>query len=371
MRIVINALQFKPNSSGIGVLIRDLFGLFVLRTAFPCQVVLSANAPDFSAGNSTEIVRASFDHRQNVRRMWFQTVTLGTLCKDAVLLTTDSKLPLFLPKSCRVLPVITDLAVYRMGSVYKLSRALWWRLQYRYLRSRAERYLAISEFTKSELVSVFHLPPEKIDVVPCACGESMRRVKDAALLDAVRARYALPEQFLLFVGNANPRKNLDRVLRAFDTARSAGDFPYKLVIAGEQGWKFDRVAALAPLAHREDVLFTGFVPDEDLPALYTLASLFVFPTLYEGFGLPVLEAQRCGVPVLTANTSSLPEVGGDGCFYVNPLDEAEICAGMRQVLLTPDLAAELTNRGTENAARYSWTRSASLLENIIAEEMAK
>lgn len=366
MKIVVNALQYKPNSSGIGVLIRDLFGPLTHVTGRECLVVLSKDSPDFSADAGTELIRSPWEKGQGLRRMFFQSFLMGRrYCRDTVLLTADSKTPLFLPKSCVLVPLVTDLAVYRMPEVYQRSRVLWWRLQYRYVCRRARFYLAISEFTKKEMTDVLGITPERIYVVPCACSERMRRVEDPDELSAVRERYGLLEQYMLFVGNSNPRKNLERMIQAFDLLKNRTGLPHQLIIAGEQGWRFDREAALSGVKHRDDVRFIGFVPDEDMPALYSGAELFLFATLYEGFGVPVIEAQRCGVPVVTSSCSSLPEAAGDGAVYADPYDVESIAEAMQSVLEDKALAAELVEKGYANAKRFSWKKSAEMLNEII------
>ena len=365
MDVVINALQYKKNSSGIGIMLRELFGAYSGLARRQCRIVLPADGPDFPAGPGAEVVRVPWSHGQGLGRMFFQTFQLGRrYCKDAVLLATDSKAPLILPPNCILIPLVTDLAVYRLKEAYQLSRVVWWRLQYRYVCRCADRFLAVSEFTKREMVDILHIPPEKIAVVPCACSSEMRPVADPASLVVLREKYRLPERFVLFVGNFNPRKNLERLIRAFDRAKGEG-LIHHLVIAGEQGWKFDRTAALRGIRHSRDIHFTGYVPDGDMPTLYSAAELFAFPTLYEGFGIPVLEAQACGTPVLTSNGSSLPEVGGEGAVYVDPYDTEGICAGMRHVLDNPEIAQQLVQKGLANVQRFSWQASAERLDEMI------
>ena len=169
---------------------------------------------------------------------------------------------------------------------------------------------------------------------------------------------------MLFVGNFNPRKNLERLIRAFDRAKENG-IPHQLVIAGEQGWKFNRDKVVQGINHSKDIRFTGYVPDEDMPALYSAADLFVFPSLYEGFGIPVLEAQACGTPVLTSNGSALPEVGGEGAVFVDSYDIDDISGGMLRVLQSPRLAASLREKGLQNVQRFSWEASARRLDEIV------
>lgn len=371
-RIVMNALSYKQDSSGIGVMIRELFFRLAALSPQECAAVLSKDSPVLPRNLSLQEIRSPYNHSQGLRRMLFQTVIFGRqYCRDALLLTTDSKTPFFLPSSCRLVPLVTDLAVYRMGNVYKLSRTLWWKLQYRYVRRKAVHYIAISAFTKGEMVKILGIAPEKIDIVPCACDPAYVRVTEEAHLAALRRKYGLSNRVILFVGNNNPRKNLSRTIQAFDAVRRASSAPLQLVIAGEQGWKFDRAQALAGIEFADDVRFLGFVPDADMPALYSAASVFAFPTLYEGFGIPVLEAQQCGVPVLTSNTSSLPEVGGNGALYVNPKSVEEIAQGMCSLLENDTFSQQLVARGYENAQRFSWERSAEKLNEIVERVMQK
>lgn len=368
-KIVINALTYKKNSSGIGVMIRDLFGAFTKVTMRGCQVLVTRDAPEFCAGENTELVSVSCDYRQSLRRIWFQTVQMGRRYgENAVLLVTDSKMPFFLPKSCTAVPLITDLAVFRMPEVYQSSRVLLWKFQYLYVKRRANFFLTISQFSKEEIVALLKISPERVHVVPCACSENIKRVEDAEQLSLLRKKYNLPEKFVLFVGNTNPRKNLRRLIRAFDMAKEYG-IPHQLVIAGDQGWKFNRDEALCGLKHMEDIRFIGFVPDEDMCALYSAADLFVFPTLYEGFGIPILEAQSCGTPVLTSNCSSLPEVGGEGAIYVDPYREEDIRDGLLKVLNHPELVQDLIQKGYQNKTRFSWQKSAERLNEIIEREI--
>ena len=364
MRVTINALQYRNHSSGIGVLLRELFGR--LEGELPCRVVLPRDCPPFPEHPGSELVYAPCSNAQGLRRVLFQTFIMGPrYCKNAVVLTTDSKVPLFLPRSARLASVITDLAVFRMSEVYQGSRSLLWKLQYRYLCRRAERFIAISEFTKRELMDVLGIPAEKIDVVYCAAPEDMGRVKDRAELEACRRKYDLSRPFVLFVGNFNPRKNLERLIRAFDRMKTETGLPHELVIAGEQGWKFDRAAALAGVEHAAQVRFIGFVPDGDMPALYTLADVFAFPTLYEGFGIPMIEAQRCGAPVLTADGSCMREIGGEGAVYVDPYSETAIADGLGRILTDEALRGRLVEAGYRNAERFCWQDSAKMLTKIV------
>ncbi len=366
MKIVINALQYCPNGSGIAVNLRELFGPFTGLTGLPCRLILPKDSPPFPCADKTDVIFAPCDYGEGLRRILYQSFVLGKrYCRDALLLTVDSKIPLVLPKTCRVIPEITDLALFRMAETYQRSRVLLWKMQYRFLCRRAERFIAISAFTKNEMTQLLGIPQEKIDVVYCAARQDIRRVSDEETLESLRSRYHLPRHYILFLGNFNPRKNLARLIRAFDRMKRETELPHELVIAGGQGWKFSAEEALAGVAAKKAVHFIGYVPDEEIPALYSAAALFAFPTLYEGFGIPLLEAQQCGTPVLTSNVSALPEVGGDGALYVNPYDEEEIAKGMEKLLADRALCEDLIRKGYRNAERFSWEASAAQLNQII------
>ena len=222
---------------------------------------------------------------------------------------------------------------------------------------RATHLIAVSEATRQDLITTYKLPPEKVTVIyeaadPQFCPQPQTKV------EAVRAHYGLPQQFLLYVGTIEPRKNLIRLLQAWEILYLEGKAP-PLVIVGKRGWLSDNFfAALENSPVRDAVILTGYVSDEDLPALYAAATVFIFPSLYEGFGLPPLEAMACGVPVACSNTASLPEVVGDAAMLFNPTATEEIIQVLSKLLNNTDLREALKKRGFERAAQFSWDRTA-------------
>jgi len=190
-------------------------------------------------------------------------------------------------------------------------------------------------------------------------------ITDPDTLARVRNRYGLPERFILYVGTIEPRKNLTTLLEAYAalTSRVSNlQYPISnihLVIAGRKGWLYEGFfRRLRELGLEREVVFPGFVPDEDLPALYSAAELFVFPSLYEGFGLPPLEAMACGTPVITSNSSSLPEVVGEVGIMVEPRDVRALAEAMELVLTDEGKRREMREKGLRQAARFSWKRTA-------------
>lgn len=364
-KIVINALQYRPNGSGISITLRELFGRFTSETKRKCRVILPKDSPVFPSSGKTEIIEIPYRYEEGIKRVAFQSFNMGKYCKNTILLTIDSKVPFFLPSSCRLIPLITDLAVFRLSETYQKSREILWKAQYKYLRNRATHFLTISEFTKAEMVDILGIPREKIDIIPSAASADMKEVIDSARLKEVRQKYSLPANYILFVGNFNPRKNLERLISAFDLWKEQTSMKHELVIAGGTGWKFSAESALRSIKHKGEIHFLDYVADLDMAALYSAADLFAFPTLYEGFGLPIIEAQLCGTPVLTSNISAMPEVGGEGALYVNPYDVATIADHMEKVLVDNALRNKIVCKGFENAKRFSWEASARKLDCIV------
>lgn len=226
---------------------------------------------------------------------------------------------------------------------------------------RSARVLTVSEASRQDILRFFPgTPPAHVQVVPNAIDAALLADPGVDERERVRERYQIHGRFVLYVGNVKPHKNLDRLVRAFARTRAqAGHDDVKLLIVGQDE---NHYAALRRTAEacgvRHEVRFFGFVPDATLAALYRLASLFAFPSLYEGFGLPPLEAMACGTPVVTSRRSSLPEVLGDAAEYVDPYDIEDIAMALGRVLDDADRRAELRRRGEARAALYSWERSA-------------
>ncbi len=233
---------------------------------------------------------------------------------------------------------------------------------------RASRILTVSETSKNDILRRFKVPAEKISVIYNAIDDRFNVAPSDEQVQRVRERYQLDSQFVLYVGNIKPHKNLERLIDAFDRLRRSGFDQLRLLIIGDEISKYP---ALRRAVHRHKlhkaVRFLGFVPIETLVVLYRLADVFVFPSLYEGFGLPPLEAMASGAPVVTSNVSSLPEVVGDAALLVDPYDAESIAEGMRQVLTDGELRATLRARGFVRAQQYSWQQSVEQVYQIYNE----
>jgi glycosyltransferase involved in cell wall biosynthesis len=224
------------------------------------------------------------------------------------------------------------------------------------LRHLVDIVITPSEATKADVVRHLQMDPQRIAVIPWGCDERFHPGGNPEHFAAVQQRYRLPAQYLLFVGTLEPRKNLTALLHAYAMLRAEGcGKDLKLVVAGRTGWLYaDIFDTVKTLALDEDVIFTGFVDDEDIPDLYRGAQLFVFPSLYEGFGLPILEAMASGVPVVTSATASMPEVAGDAAILVDPHDPEAIAEGMARVLTEDRLRQAMIQKGLARARCFTW-----------------
>lgn len=231
--------------------------------------------------------------------------------------------------------------------------------------TRATHILADSQATKADLIEFYNLPPDKISVLYSGVDSQFRPVVDNTASTQVRSKYKLgPRPYIFSIGTVQPRKNYGRLIEALADLRSQ-HYDIDLVIAGGRGWLEDPIYdTLNRLNMQDHVHFTGFVDDSDLPALYSEATCVAFPSLYEGFGFPVLEAMACGTPVVTSNVSSLPEVAGDAALMVDAYDTEALTAALQQLMNDTELRRELTAKGFIQAKRFSWLDSARHLKEI-------
>lgn len=229
--------------------------------------------------------------------------------------------------------------------------------------ARADHILADSQSTKDDLVALLDVPADKVTVVYPGVDARFHPIDDPAEQSRVRQRYGIGSKpFVLGVGTLEPRKNWPALIRAWTLLRQTTALPHTLVIAGGKGWLTGEItSAVTACPLKSEIVLTGFVADGDLPALYSAAGVFAFPSLYEGFGIPVLEALACGAPVVCANNSSLPEAAGDAALLVDARDESELAAALLRMIEDQTLRTERRERGMQHASGFSWPCSAEVL----------
>lgn len=278
-----------------------------------------------------------------------------------------------LPKLTRARSVFTlhDTA-YLLFPEYHLPRnRIYLRAMMPRFLERADRIIAVSENTRRDALRLYRLDPGKIEVIPEGVDARFRPDVDGTIVADVRRRYGLPERFILCISTIEPRKNLTTLLEAYAALRH--DHPdVRLVIVGGRGWLFERFfERLRSLGLEEEVVLTGYVPDEDVPALLNAAEVFAFPSEFEGFGLPPLEAMACGVPVVCSNAASLPEVVGEAGVLLPPRDVAAWVEALGRLLDDAQVREDLRARGLERASRFTWDAAARRTLDVYRSVMAE
>lgn len=258
---------------------------------------------------------------------------------------------------CRIAVTLHDVFSWSCPGNNTLPDTLIYRYWLPRIIHRVNAVITDSKASRSDIARYLPVDAKKLFLVPLGVDQRYRPRPSAERI-AVRSSYGVPDGYLLFVGSIEERKNLRRLLQACARLWAGGE-ERPLLVVGARRWKYTRILeTVQDLNLESHVLFTGYVPDSDLPALYSGADLFVFPSLYEGFGLPPLEAMACGTPVVTSNVSSLPEVVGDAAIMVDPYDVQGLAAAMRKVLDDADLRAEMREKGLARASQFTWERTA-------------
>lgn len=224
---------------------------------------------------------------------------------------------------------------------------------------KAIKIITVSENSKKDIMEFLKIPDSKIEVIYEGVDDSFSRVNDRQKTKAVAEKYGLPSKFILYVGTYLPHKNIETLLHAFHDLKRHHVVPHSLVLAGSEGRNFKKISGLiSELDLNHEVKTIGFVSDEDLPFVYGLCDLFVFPSLYEGFGLPLLEAMACGVPVISSNTSCLPEIGGDAAVYFSPKNVEELSEKITTIISNQNQRNNLIDKGLRRVKLFSWNKMA-------------
>jgi len=263
--------------------------------------------------------------------------------------------PFFFKKG-KCVVTVHDVIALALPELFPMKKRLVLKTAFSTIRKQVDLVVAPSESVKEDVMRHLKVERERIVVIPEGVEERFQPSGDPVRLEAVRRKYGLPPEYVLFVGVLEPRKNIPTLLRAFALLLAEKlDLGLKLVIAGGRGWGLAEIGTMVrSLGLQGHVLFPGFIDEADLPHLYRGALLFVYPSLYEGFGLPILEAMGCGVPVITSNTSSMPEVAGDAAVLVDPTKPETLALAMASVLTDEALREKLRQKGIARARGFSW-----------------
>jgi glycosyltransferase involved in cell wall biosynthesis len=369
MRIGVNLLPFRKQLAGAGRYAKNILENLVQldRQNKYFLFVTENNKTNFQlrADNFIQITCPLPSSSILARILWEQFILPWQLLyyRIDILFTPSVAIPFWTPG--KTVTVIHDMIPFHKSVVkYSKTRSIYIRAATINAIKKSDIIIAVSEHTKREIIEFCASPEGKILVSLEGTDTKYQKISSKSIINEGRIKYKLPDRFILFVGTLEPGKNLQGLIEAFYQLKKENRITQKLVIVGAYGWGTQRHLELInePIL-KDEIIFTGYVPDEDLPLIYNAADLFVFPSFYEGFGLPPLEAMACGTAVITSKLSSLPEIVGDAGLLINPYNTKELTDAIERVIKDEGLRAEMITKGFEQAKKFSWRRASEIIYN--------
>lgn len=372
MRIGIDATALPPQPVGAGnyiiQLIRSLAGMEAVHEFIIFAQPIGQDLIDLPDKNAVEWVIV--DERSSGSRLIWEQLFLPNLVHKAGLNLLHSlhyTRPVRLP--CKSVVTFHDMTIFLYPELHTLARRLYFPRMMKFSAGRADELITVSDSTRDDLIRILNIDPLKVTTTHLGVNPGYKIIDDGDKKKRISEKYSLPENFILYVGLVEPRKNLPVLIESYRRLIE-NELDYELVIVGRYGWMYEEVLEqVRQLNLEHTVRFLGYVPQEDLPLVYNLASLFVYPTIYEGFGLPALEAMACGVPVITSDVSSLPEIV-DGAGLLIPVnDSSALFETMVKVLTDEEMRKDLIRKGPQRAAEFSWSKTAQLTLQVYQKAM--
>lgn len=357
MRIGFDGTPLLGQRSGVGNYTANLLAA-ILQENPDWEFLLYSNREFDALEESLSDLYPVYSPISTRRMLWMHFLLPGIIRKTQPRLChfPNAMAPISLSKP--FILTIHDASLFLHRHFHPMARLLSIRLTLPYLAHRASAIITVSNHARDDLIRIMNLKPEKVFVTHEAASEQFRPVTDNETLEHLRHKYHLPESYILYVGTLESRKNLVRLVRAFSELHKKG-FSHQLVVVGATGWKASNIfREIEDLSLEDKIIMPGYIPKPDLPGILSMSELFVFPSLFEGFGLPPLEAMSCGTPVIASNRSSMPEICGDAAHYIDPEDEQSIIAGMAEILGDKEYHQEMRRRGLERARQFSWRKTA-------------
>jgi glycosyltransferase involved in cell wall biosynthesis len=355
--IGIDAQPLAREKSGVGYYTEQLIRALEMVDGQNEYVLFSTNDFDPPFSDSTRFRKRITPYVWSYA--WMQVGQPFQILKERLDLYHGPNFVAPLAAPCPTLITIHDLSSFIMREKHRWMNNLIQRLLVPSSARRSRAIIAVSEATRNDIMRILGIPAHKIRVIPEGVEGIFEPVTDDESRNHIRCKLGLPQKYILFVGTLEPRKNIPTLLEAYARLIRSGDTEHRLVLAGGHGWGSDAIPQkMRSLGIEANVKFTGYVAREDMSALYSMADLFVYPSLYEGFGLPPLEAMACGTPTIVSDGSSLSSVVADAGLRVDPLDIAGLAEAMRRVLLDETLRRDLIEKGKKRAKCYSWETTA-------------
>lgn len=325
----------------------------------------------YNKPSNKKVEAPNFEHKvQQAPFMWTQRVFPFLLRRDRpdVLFMPIQMLPFLKAKNQKSVVTIHDLAFLLYPETFPAKDAFLHKLYVREAITKADHLIAITEATKQDIIKFYKINPDKITVVYHGVDKDRFRLMQEGeenLVADVKSKYNITKPYILYIGNVQPRKNIQGLIKAYQKLRKTTDHNYQLVIAGAKAWLVEDVMKEIGDDYREDIIFTGRFEDAELSPLLWGADLFVLPSFYEGFGLPILEAMACGVPTVVSNTPSLVEVGGEASLSFDPHNIDDMAKVLDNIISHPDLRQTIRAKGLERVDEFSWDRCAKETIQVI------
>jgi glycosyltransferase involved in cell wall biosynthesis len=361
MRIGIDVTPLPPNPVGAGnYIIHLLQALASLESEHEFIVFAQHSGRELiDLPKKSNVKWVIVPDKSPLRRLVWEQIALPRLAQSAgveLLHSLHYTRPLILP--CASAVTFHDMTFFLFPELHTWTKRVFFPMAMRISARQADALLSVSESTRRDAIRLLHVPEGKIFTTPLGVNEEFRIISDPVILETCRRRYNLPETFILYVGLLEPRKNLPLLLRAYAGLSNLANAP-NLVIVGRPGWGYKEILKQIDVLNLKDkIYFTGYVPTQDLPVVYNLAQVFVYPSIYEGFGLPPMEAMACGIPVITTDVSAMRDHVGEAGILIPSQDEDALTQAMQKILNGPDLREQLSIKGSQQAANFTWKRTA-------------
>lgn len=368
MRIGINAQVLTDGRTGVTRFARNIARV-IPEIGIDHEFIIFGNPKDVVVKQKNAIlVPTSQAINSSTKRILWEQIVLPRLLKAwniDIMYYPDYGSPFF-NKPRQVIVTFHDVTPFAVPSTMGNTRGYYKRLAMKKSAIYANKIITGSRATEREILKYLSIPAAKIHIIPYGLEESIRRVEDQKILEKICYQYKLHVPFILFVGALESRKNIVALLHAFAKGKRTLQWPHNLVLVGAYRYSsIDIRRVINEEGIQNSITLTGHVNDKDLPAIYTLADVFVYPSLYEGFGFPPLEAMKCGCPVIVSNTTSLPEVVGDAGILIDPQRDDEILMAINNVITNTHLQREMRRKGIERSRQFTWERTAQGILNAI------
>lgn len=373
MNIAIDVRTINNKQSGVGFYVRFLVEALQKIDKKNSYFLITNNQREYplgTVGEDCQLLYAWFSNENHILGDLWENffLPLRLLCNRIDILHGPAFLIPSLYRYKGAVVTVHDLVAYSYPNTIPIKYKYYMKMLIKAATLRADRIIVDSYSVKNELMERLKVPEDKIRVVPLGVSPIYRVADDKNLINSVKERYGIKKDYILQVGNIEPRKNLPRLFNAFKLLKEKTNNSCQLVNVGKRGWLYKEIFELITrYGLQDDIIFTEYVSEEDLVLLYNGAELLVYPSLYEGFGLPILEAMSCATPVITSKVSSMPEVAGNASLLIDPLNSEEIAWAINKVLTDTDLKGRLKASGLKRATLFSWEKTAQQTLEVYQE----